>query len=95
LYDDAYKQPDGASPPATEAEQQIANTRLAVRETLLLAADRVGGVDALEKWIRRDRENERIFWSVIIPKLLPLKVDSEVEMGARLAGLVATWLPPQ
>ena len=95
MYDDAYKPGGGTPEPATEFEQRAAATRLAVREALSLAADRIGGVDALVKWIRRDRENERIFWSVIYPKLLPLKVDGEVEMGSRMAAMVATWLPPQ
>ena len=95
MYDDAYKAAGAPPVPATDLEQLAANTRVAVREALSLAADRIGGPDALVKWIRRDRENERIFWSVIYPKLLPLKVDGEVEMGTRLAALAATWLPPQ
>jgi hypothetical protein len=95
MYDDAYKRAGSTPSPSAEREERKAETRLAVREALTLAADRMGGVDALVKWIRRDRENERIFWSVIYPKLLPLKVDGEVEMGTRLAALAATWLPPQ
>jgi len=93
MYDRAYTPPNIG--PAADLEQRTAETRVAVREALHLAADRLGGVDALVKWIRRDKENERIFWSAIYPRLLPLKVDGEVEMGQRMAGIVATWLPPQ
>ena len=94
MYDHAFSPPDKPSPGPNLAHR-TAETRVAVREALHLAADRLGGVDALVKWIRRDRENERIFWSAIYPRLLPLKVDGEVEMGERIAGLVATWLPSE
>jgi hypothetical protein len=94
VYDDAYN-PKTAPPSGIDLAQRTVDTRVAVREALHLAAQRHGGVDALVKWIRRDKENERIFWSAIYPRLLPLKVDGEVEIGKRMAGLVATWLPPQ
>jgi hypothetical protein len=99
MDDHAFTLPDArpapAAAPAPDLARRSAETRVAVREALLLAADRLGGVDALVKWIRRDRDNERIFWSAVYPRLLPLKVGGEAGMGERMTGLVATWLPPQ
>ena len=95
MDDHAFSPPESPSAPAPGPAERTAETRVAVREALLLAADRLGGVDALVKWIRRDKENERIYWSAIYPRLLPLKLDGEAGMGERMTGLVATWLPPQ
>lgn len=94
MYDHAFTPPGGPTSP-TGLATRTAETRVAVREALHLAAQRLGGVDGLVKWIRRDEANARAFWTAIYPRLLPLKVDGEVEMGARMAGIVATWLPPQ
>ena len=69
-------------------------TTLAAKEAIALAADRIGGADALVRWVKAGEDNERIFWSVIYPKLLPLKVNSEVEVGNKLARAL-TWLPPR
>ena len=66
-------------------------TRVA-KEVIAAAAEELGGVEALVLWAKEDATTRRIFWSVIYPKLLPLKVNNEVEVGKRLA---ATWLPPQ
>ena len=66
-----------------------ASTKLAVKEAISLAAEGMGGVDALVKWARRSKENERIFWTILYPKLLPLEVEGEVEMGKRLAVVAA------
>ena len=68
-------------------------TTLAAKEAIALAAEGMGGVKALIAWAQANEQNERIFWSSIYPRLLPLKVDSEVEVGARLAGIAARWLP--
>ena len=94
MYDNAFSPPPGPAP-GPDLARRTAETRVAVREALQLAADRLGGVDALVKWIREDKVNERIYWSAIYPRLLPLKVDGELDMGRRMAGIVATWLPPQ
>ena len=59
MYDDAYSPTAGRSPPGAEPAQQIANTRLAVRETLALAADRVGGRD-LAPAVRRAGKTRRM-----------------------------------
>lgn len=51
-------------------------TKLA-KEAIALAADKLGGVDRLVSWAQEDPLNERSFWSVIYPKLLPLQVTGE------------------
>ncbi len=68
-------------------------TTLAAKEAIARAAEGLGGVQALIVWVKKDDQNERIFWSSIYPKLLPLKVSGEVEMGAKLAEVAARWLP--
>ena len=37
-------------------------------------AENVGGVARMTKWVRESKENERVFWSSIYTKLLPLQV---------------------
>ena len=68
-------------------------TTLAAKEAIALAAEGLGGVQGIIGWAQRSEENEKIFWSSIYPKLLPLKVAGEVEMGTRLAEVAARWLP--
>ncbi|MGQ0559164.1 MAG: hypothetical protein ACT4OE_06200 [Sphingosinicella sp.] len=68
-------------------------TTLAAKEAIALAAEGLDGVDGLVAWAKASDDNLRLFWSVIYPKLLPLKVNSEVEVGTRFARAL-TWLPP-
>ncbi|MGQ0559379.1 MAG: hypothetical protein ACT4OE_07320 [Sphingosinicella sp.] len=69
-------------------------TTLAAKEAIMLAAKGLNGVDGLVAWAKANDDNLRLFWSVIYPKLLPLKVNSEVEVGTRFARAL-TWLPPK
>ena len=48
------------------------------REALMLAFEKSGGVNGLVKWIKADVENRREFYRFIFPRLLPLKVNAEV-----------------
>ena len=41
------------------------------KEAILMAFDKLGGVERLVKWIEKDEANETIFWTKIFPKLLP------------------------
>ena len=52
-----------------------------VRQVLETAADRIGGVDRLVEWIQEEPQNERLFWSVMYIKLLPLKLHGEIELN--------------
>ena len=67
---------------------------LVAKEAIARAAEGLGGVDGLVAWAKASDDNKRIFWSVIYPKLLPLKVDAEIESGQRLSR-VLVWQPPR
>ena len=45
-----------------------------VKEAIESAAQGLGGAARLEAWAREAPENEKVFWSSIYPKLLPLQV---------------------
>lgn len=64
---------------------QDKTTRTA-KEAIALAAEGLGGVKRLIEWCREDPVNERIFWGVIYPKLLPLQVN-----GEDVRALIVTW----
>lgn len=49
-------------------------TTIAVRDAIERAADGLGGYERLIAWSQEDPANERLFWSSIWPKLLPLQV---------------------
>jgi hypothetical protein len=44
------------------------------KEVIAQVAENVGGVARMTKWVRESKENERVFWSSIYIKLLPLQV---------------------
>lgn len=68
-------------------------TRLA-KEAIAAAAEGLGGTDRLIAWAKSDPLNERAFWSVIYPKLLPLQVAGEFDHNVKVSGALA-WQPPQ
>lgn len=59
-------------------------TTTAAKEAIALAAEKLGGVDRLVEWAKSDDANERAFWSVIYPKLLPHQVEGTGPSGAIL-----------
>jgi hypothetical protein len=44
------------------------------KEVIAQVAENIGGVARMSKWVRESKENERVFWSSIYIKLLPLQV---------------------
>src|SRR5271168_5128862 len=44
------------------------------KEVIAQVAENVGGVARMTKWVLEGKENERVFWSSIYTKLLPLQV---------------------
>ena len=74
---------------------QPASDIMRVRQALALAAQRVGGVDALAKWIRSSTDNERIFWSAIWPRLLAIEAAMAAGEEPGLDVTAARWLPYQ
>ena len=67
-------------------------TTMAAKQAIALAFEGLGGVEGLIAWAKKDEQNERIFFANIYPKLLPLKVDGEVEMGRKLRKVAVRWL---
>lgn len=53
-------------------------TRLA-KEAIAIAADRLGGEDRLVDWVKEDPSNEKVFWSQIYTKLLPVQLETSGE----------------
>lgn len=45
-----------------------------VKEAIEHAAKEIGGAVRLAEWAKEAPENEKVFWSSIYPKLLPLQV---------------------
>ena len=41
------------------------------KEAILMAYDKLGGVERLVEWVEKDAANETLFWTKIFPKLLP------------------------
>lgn len=49
------------------------STRLA-KEAIELAAQGLGGVDRMVAWAKEDPSNEKVFWSQMYTKLIPVQV---------------------
>jgi hypothetical protein len=47
------------------------------KEVIAQVAENVGGVARMTKWVRESKENERVFWTSIYTKLLPLQVAAD------------------
>ena len=62
------------------------------KDAIAAAADRLGGVDRLVEWVRKDPSNERVFWSQIYIKLLPLQVAGDPNQPLEYK-IIAGWLP--
>lgn len=63
-------------------------TRLA-KEAIAYAAEGLGGADRLVKWAKEDAQNERVFWSQIYTKLLPLQMEHSGGVAISKIELVA------
>lgn len=50
---------------------------VAVKDAIVMVADKLGGVDRMVDWVKEDAQNERLFWGTIYPRLLPLQVAGE------------------
>ncbi len=58
---------------------------VAAKEAIALAAEKLGGADRLVAWVKEDPKNERAFWTIVYPKLLPLQVSGGMDLN--LTGL--------
>ena len=64
-----------------------------VKEAIEAAANGLGGGTRLEEWAREAPENEKAFWTVIYPKLLPLQVTGK-DGGALQVAASVSLRPP-
>lgn len=62
-------------------------TQLA-KDAISAAAEGLGGVNRLIEWAKEDKANEKVFWSQIYTKLVPVQVggdpDNPLEMKHKL-----------
>jgi hypothetical protein len=52
---------------------------VAARDAIAIAADRIGGVDRLVRWIEQSPRNERLYWTQMYTRLLPMQINTKVE----------------
>lgn len=63
----------------------LAPHTVSVRDIIAAATEKMGGVNGLVKWAQQSEDNERIFWSQIFPKLLPIEARSMAAQGGHAA----------
>ena len=74
----------------------INHTTRAAKDAIALAAEKLGGVERLVRWVKEDPGNERVFWGSIYPKLIPVTLagDADAPLQARVQFEVVGVLPP-
>ena len=75
--DNEIKKGKGAGRP----KGSLNKTTASAKEAISIAADKLGGVDRLVEWAQSDPDNEKAFWVNIYPKLLPLQVNSDINLS--------------
>lgn len=59
-------------------------TTLLAKTAIAEAAEKLGGVDRLVEWVQEDDQNERVFWSSIYTKLIPVQTEITGKDGAAI-----------
>jgi hypothetical protein len=77
LFKHGDPRPEGAG----RKPGQLNRRTIEVRSVLEAAARELGGVARLVAWIKEDPQNERLFWSSMYMKLLPVQVMGSGERG--------------
>lgn len=62
----------------------------AVKDVIIEAAERLGGMNRLVEWAQEDPANEKMFWGTIYPKLIPLTVGGDPDNPMK-ASLTVTF----
>lgn len=55
-----------------------------VKEAIAEAFDRLGGADRLVKWAQEHPDNERVFYTALLPKLIPVQTEITGKDGAAI-----------
>lgn len=50
-------------------------TTRAAKDAIAEAAEALGGAERLTEWVKESPENEKVFWSSIYTKLIPVKTE--------------------
>lgn len=72
------EKPNKVLPPAAgrgRKKGELNKTTRLAKDAIAYAADKLGGADRLVAWAQEDPDHERVFWSQIYTKLLPLQVN--------------------
>jgi Sigma-70 region 2 len=78
--------PEGAGRVAGTPNKMTALAKEMIEE----AAQRIGGIERLTKWILKQPAKERIFWSQMYTKLLPLQVRGPAQDGSLVMDMKIT-----
>ena len=65
------------------------------KEAIELAADGIGGVERMIAWAKEDPANERVFWSQMYTKLLPLQLAGDADNPLTITQIVHTIVDPE
>ena len=49
----------------------------AAKDIIAKVAEDIGGAERMRSWVESDPANEKAFWTMIYPKLLPLRVEGD------------------
>ena len=85
---------DGTPGPGRPKGSQNRATK-AVKDTILAAAEELGGADRLVEWAKEDPKNEAAFWSSIYPKLLPKELTGPEGGNLFPAGVTVRLVKPE
>lgn len=64
-----------------------------LREVIEQVVVKLGGVERLYEWVQQNPDNERVFWSSIATKLLPVQVAGDATNPVT-TNVVVSWKQP-
>jgi len=67
---------------------------IAARDTIMQAAEEIGGWKRLATWALDPPANETLFWSTIYPRLLPLEVRNSGTPMQQIGVQIVSYLDP-
>lgn len=71
----------------------INKTSRAAKDMIQDVADGMGGAPRMLAWVKESPDNERVFWSQIYPKLIPVQVHGDSEHPLVLSFTIGADVP--